>query len=320
MNAILGHIPVPASPPEPQTIWTSDPARETALLALLLLCAGAVTGALTLAPVLHTPSLAYPVQGEQTATAPEGEEAPPREPVATPARNTSPQRTANVERTWVQVGGVGVNAIAVNPQGRNVRLLPGFAAGTDLSANRFRFEGFGAMVRRYRPRAAVNGTYFHLRTAEPTGSIVADGQLVHRGGYGAAFYVLRDGQAAIDFTARAGRPYHWPKEVVTGLRSGPSLVRDYAIAVMYGREEGYRDPHVFGTARRSALGVTASGKVLLVTVQTPVTLNKLAHIMLRLGAKDAVNLDGGSSSALYSNGQFVTIPRRRLSHIMMVYD
>ncbi len=82
----------------------------------------------------------------------------------------------------------------------------------------------------------------------------------------------------------------------------------------------YADPAIFALARRSAAGVTPGGKVLLVTINTPVTLNKLAHIMLRLGAVDAMNLDGGSSAALYSNGQYITTPQRLLTNVILVYD
>jgi exopolysaccharide biosynthesis protein len=31
-------------------------------------------------------------------------------------------------------------------------------------------------------------------------------------------------------------------------------------------------------------------------------------------------LDGGSSSALYSNGQFITKPGRKLTNLILVYD
>ncbi|MEN6302115.1 MAG: phosphodiester glycosidase family protein, partial [Armatimonadia bacterium] len=73
-------------------------------------------------------------------------------------------------------------------------------------------------------------------------------------------------------------------------------------------------------ARRSALGLTWDDKLVLVTVHTKISLNKLSHIMLRLGCTEAAALDGGSSTALYCNGEFISKPSRRLSNVLLVYD
>lgn len=61
---------------------------------------------------------------------------------------------------------------------------------------------------------------------------------------------------------------------------------------------------------RSAVGITAAGDILLVMVaQSPelqpsgLTLAELAGLMRDLGAVDALNLDGGSSTTLYYRGQ-----------------
>lgn len=40
--------------------------------------------------------------------------------------------------------------------------------------------------------------------------------------------------------------------------------------------------------------------------------------MIALGCKDAMNLDGGASSALYVNGKFVKAAGRNLNTIFMV--
>jgi hypothetical protein len=59
---------------------------------------------------------------------------------------------------------------------------------------------------------------------------------------------------------------------------------------------------------RTSLGVTATGRVILLVVDgrssgsIGFTLNQLAHEMIRLGAVDAVNLDGGGSATMWING------------------
>lgn len=64
-----------------------------------------------------------------------------------------------------------------------------------------------------------------------------------------------------------------------------------------------------GDADRSALGITADGKVIiLVSTNATMSTNKLAHLLKKspLSCTDAINLDGGSSSQLYAHiGSFL---------------
>ncbi len=65
---------------------------------------------------------------------------------------------------------------------------------------------------------------------------------------------------------------------------------------------------------RTAVGVTDSGRLLLVVVDgregrsVGMTLSELAQLMVDLGARDAVNLDGGGSSEMFLNGLVVNQP------------
>jgi exopolysaccharide biosynthesis protein len=73
----------------------------------------------------------------------------------------------------------------------------------------------------------------------------------------------------------------------------------------------------FGEQRhpRTAVGITADGRLLWVTVdgrQAPysdgMSLAELADLMARLGARDAVNLDGGGSTTMVVRGVVVNRP------------
>ncbi len=96
------------------------------------------------------------------------------------------------------------------------------------------------------------------------------------------------------------------------LGAGPLLMREGQIVLDAERErfqEGFRTQR----AARSAIGRTADGRILLVTVGqaqelTGVTLATMATVMQQLGCRDALNLDGGSSSTLYYNGSVVNLP------------
>lgn len=234
-------------------------------------------------------------------------------------RNTTVQRSAQVVREWRLIGGVGVNIVWVDIMQPHVRCVIGLAQGADPERGYFPRENFYRIVKRYQPRAAINGTFFHILNGQPTGSVMRHGKLLYDGRWGTTIMIDRQGH--VRFRYRSGTYGHrldW-RGVYNAITTGPTLVRNGRI-YLHPREEGFRDPRVLGKASRSAIGLTTHSKLVLVTVHTPVSLNKLAHIMLRLGCLHAANLDGGSSSALYCNGRYVTIPKRRLSNVILVYD
>lgn len=99
------------------------------------------------------------------------------------------------------------------------------------------------------------------------------------------------------------------------LGAGPQLVHDGKVA-LNPAEEGFKEAKILtASAQRSALGITRQGRVLLVTVGDA-TVRELAAMMLELGCKEAMNLDGGASSALYANGLVLTGAGRTLSNVL----
>jgi len=96
---------------------------------------------------------------------------------------------------------------------------------------------------------------------------------------------------------KTGRGTNW-EAFETVLCAGPRLVSG-GVAAVDARAEGFSDRHLFNRHPRPAAGVTGAGKLLLVCAKTPVTFAELAKVMRRLGAVEAVGLDGGSSTALY---------------------
>jgi hypothetical protein len=98
------------------------------------------------------------------------------------------------------------------------------------------------------------------------------------------------------------------------LGGGPRLVRG-------GRPAAASDPGIypegFAAARhpRTAVGVRADGRVLLVTVDgrqpemsVGMTIAELASLLIELGAVEAVNMDGGGSTAMVVRGRVVNSP------------
>ncbi len=93
------------------------------------------------------------------------------------------------------------------------------------------------------------------------------------------------------------------------LGAGPVLVQNHQV-VVDAKAEQFRPPFDSQRAPRSAIAQTADGTVLIVAVHNRVngpgpSLVEMAQLMQQMGAVDALNLDGGSSTTLYLGGQLL---------------
>ena len=104
----------------------------------------------------------------------------------------------------------------------------------------------------------------------------------------------------------------WDK-TLHAIGAGPTLVKEGKVFITTKTEEFGSDV-AGGRAPRTALGITAKGHILLVVIDgrqehsIGLSLFELAEFMLKLGAVDAINLDGGGSSTMLVNGRIVNKP------------
>ena len=105
------------------------------------------------------------------------------------------------------------------------------------------------------------------------------------------------------------------ENVECALSAGPSLV-------INGKKTGNpKDEHfteskiLTQVAQRTFIGVTANNEVMIGTVSASVA--QLKDIVLKLGLKSAMCLDGGASSGLYYNGDYITSPGRNISNAIV---
>jgi hypothetical protein len=133
-------------------------------------------------------------------------------------------------------------------------------------------------------------------------------------------------------------PYNTsPNKIMHMLSGGPRLVKNGMLYVSK-YEERFRSDIAKGRAARTSIGIDKNGALLLVAVDGPLrgkarkaagarkslgaTLEELSNLMLRLGAIEAMNLDGGSSTTMVARGEVINNPsngyERQVSSALVV--
>ena len=172
--------------------------------------------------------------------------------------------------------------------------------GADSAAGRFKVtETLRALRAREPVVGGVNGDFFALSNGAPTNLLIVNGRMLTRPNKQPVLAFDSAGTPSIEtFTLANGRlaPF-FPRQAVGGR---PRLLRDSAIVGEVDTEgqASFRERNP-----RTAAGIARDGKrLILVTVDgreyenAGMTLRELAQTMRGLGARDAINLDGGGST------------------------
>ena len=110
----------------------------------------------------------------------------------------------------------------------------------------------------------------------------------------------------------------FPVKDLVGVVSGaPRLVEKGAICTTL--EAGFQEER-FTTAvtPRTAVGTLADGKLVIVSTSAA-SIQQMRELMLQLGCVDAINLDGGASTALAYQGNIVRNAGRQLTTTLQVF-
>ena len=187
-----------------------------------------------------------------------------------------------VHRAPASSGDVTIHALRFSPRSFELRVLP--AAATK------RGELVPALGRAAAALVAVNGGYFTADFA-PLGLLVSEGRELNplRAADWGVFYVAGE-------RARVVHRKTWkkPKALEFAVEAGPRLI-------VAGRTLTFKPQ----SARRTALGILPDGRVVIVVTEQPLLTAELADWMARsegkggLGCRDALNLDGGTSTQLW---------------------
>jgi hypothetical protein len=154
--------------------------------------------------------------------------------------------------------------------------------------------------------------------------IPPDGVIVSAGGDKAAELAgLKLGQS-VELDYSIDRPWNTIRHAGCG---GPRLVADGKVSIN-GKEEKFDSSIVHGRHPRTAIALTFDGDLLLVVVDgrskrsAGMKLDELSDYLKTLGARHAINLDGGGSSSMIVRGKTVNSPsdgcERRISNGILI--
>jgi hypothetical protein len=246
-----------------------------------------------------------------------------------------------VNNEWIRLPWQGRSAVGFAPNGSafigNMQTAAHVTFGSGLKLPVRELNGWPdksrvtALTRRFAPK-------YTLSSGE-IGVVVKDGVVVSKPGSGVApipeggFLLVGSAGARpyLDKIERGQaakltiRPIGWP-QIQTALGGGPRLVKNSKIAISH---ENFRSDVRNGAGPRTAFGVDAQGRYIILVADgrqkfysTGLTLHELAATMQRLGAVDALNLDGGGSTSLAVRGRVVNRPsdgfERRVANALLV--
>ncbi|MBO4757316.1 MAG: phosphodiester glycosidase family protein [Bacteroidales bacterium] len=227
-------------------------------------------------------------------------------------------RAAGVYASWRTIVDDSEQSVSI------VRFNPRKMKADIVTASGMEADSTGALCARYGAVAGINGSYFDTRALTPATFVKDEGVVVgetspselYRTNGIVTLSGKRIGVDAIDTILTFDT-------VEEALASGPVLI-DEGNAFSY--IERIQQPDTFFERRhpRSVIGQDADGNVWLIVVdgRAPgeadgMTISELTSLCLQLGLTDALNLDGGGSSTLWTEkGGVINHPcdNRRFDH------
>jgi hypothetical protein len=206
------------------------------------------------------------------------------------------------------IDGVYVHVISVDLRDQSLLVTAGVAL--DEPDHR---KSFAEFQKDHRPLAQITGTFFDLHSGAPIGDVVVRGNLVCIGsGVGSALVVTADNEAAIIDSPPADG---W-KAYESVLQGGLRLVRDGQVDVDP-EAQGFNDRYMLRKTARLGVGVLPNHQMVMVETGH-LLMPQFAEIMIKLGATDAMALDGGGSTGISFDGKTIMATGRKLANVLMV--
>ncbi len=178
-----------------------------------------------------------------------------------------------------------------------------------------RLTSFWKVAGKAQPVAAITGTFFAFENQQPVADVIIDGVQKASGKRGSALTVDWFGRLQIiDVPTKKTLDFEPYRYVLRGMIR---VLSDGEINPNP-KAQGFKDKRIWGSAARTAVGVTANNKLIMMATSNSVTLSTVGKALKNQGATNGVCLDGGGSTMLYYMGDVKISPNRALSTLFMV--
>jgi len=154
--------------------------------------------------------------------------------------------------------------------------------------------------------------------------IPPDGVVISAGGEKAAMLAQLNLGQSVELDYSIDKPWNSIRHAVCG---GPRLLENGKTSIN-GKEEKFDSSIVNGRHPRTAVALTFDGDLLFIVVDgrskrsAGMKLDELASYLRTIGARHAINLDGGGSSSMIVKGRTVNSPsdggERRISNGILI--
>jgi len=171
------------------------------------------------------------------------------------------------------------------------------------------------MISKTQPVAAITGTFFAYESQQPVADIVINGEQKATGYRGSILAVDWYGKVSIQ-NAETRKPFDY-LAYRYAMRGGVRIVDNGAVKPNP-RAQGFTDPAIWGSAARTGVGITKSGKIILIATKNSVSLSTFGKAFKSQGAVNAVSLDGGGSTMLYFDGDLKIGTSRGLCNLFLI--
>ncbi len=106
-------------------------------------------------------------------------------------------------------------------------------------------------------------------------------------------------------------------KIKSAVGAGPILLKDGQVVADPVKEGFFENKINYTRAKRSFIGINDYNMMAMATVDN-VTILELAEIAKSLGLIEAINLDGGGSTGLYYNNEYLTPSKRKIANAIIV--
>ncbi|MDD3223955.1 MAG: phosphodiester glycosidase family protein [Clostridium sp.] len=176
----------------------------------------------------------------------------------------------------------------------------------------YRGMKLSALAQKYGAIAAINSSAFQDdggtgNGGTPMGIVIKNGQVLYRDGQSSYTLVGFDYNNKL-ITGQYTLADIKKSNIKDAVSFGPALIVNGSAIKIYGDGGSGLQP-------RTAIGQTADGKVLLLEIDgrqplysVGASMKDVLNILVKYGAVNACNLDGGSSTGMYYNGEIINKP------------